>query len=417
MSNKENKNYKCHFCGKDKSEVLKLIVGDDSAICNECVELCNKILVKEEPTQLHPSVVPATKDLNPKQIYSYLCEHVIGQEQAKRAMSVAVAQHYKKLNNPAKDLKLDKTNVMIMGPTGSGKTLIAQTIADYLKVPFAICDATTLTEAGYVGDDVESIITRLLTNAEGNVKLAEHGIVFIDEIDKITKKSQNVSITRDVSGEGVQQGLLKIIEGTTVRVNATGGKRKHPGQEMVDVDTTNMLFVVGGAFVGLDKILSERSESAGVGFGADIKDPEASADFSKLLPEDLIKYGFIPEFVGRFGLITYVNELTEEQLCSIIKEPKNSLVKQFKYLFKLDKIGLEFTEDSIRAIASKAKELKTGARGLKKIVEEVLLDYQFDADELAENGLESITIQAETIKNNEKPLLIYRNKRTNGKKH
>lgn len=417
MSNKDNKNYKCHFCGKDKSEVLKLIVGDDSAICNECVELCNKILIKEEPTQLHPSVVPTTKDLNPKQIYAYLCEHVIGQEQAKRAMSVAVAQHYKKLNNPAKDLKLDKTNVMVMGPTGSGKTLIAQTIADYLKVPFAICDATTLTEAGYVGDDVESIITRLLTNAEGNVKLAEHGIVFIDEIDKITKKSQNVSITRDVSGEGVQQGLLKIIEGTTVRVNATGGKRKHPGQEMVDVDTTNMLFVVGGAFVGLDKILSERSENAGVGFGADIKDPEANADFSKLLPEDLIKYGFIPEFVGRFGLITYVNELTEEQLCSIIKEPKNSLVKQFKYLFKLDKIGLEFTEDSIRAIASKAKELKTGARGLKKIVEEVLLDYQFDADELAENGLESITIQAETIKNNEKPLLIYRNKRTNGKKH
>jgi ATP-dependent Clp protease ATP-binding subunit ClpX len=417
MSNKDNKNYKCHFCGKDKSEVLKLIVGDDSAICNECVELCNKILIKEEPTPLHPSVVPATKDLNPKQIYAYLCEHVIGQEQAKRAMSVAVAQHYKKLNNPAKDLKLDKTNVMVMGPTGSGKTLIAQTIADYLKVPFAICDATTLTEAGYVGDDVESIITRLLTNAEGNVKLAEHGIVFIDEIDKITKKSQNVSITRDVSGEGVQQGLLKIIEGTTVRVNATGGKRKHPGQEMVDVDTTNMLFVVGGAFVGLDKILSERSESAGVGFGADIKDPEANADFSKLLPEDLIKYGFIPEFVGRFGLITYVNELTEEQLCSIIKEPKNSLVKQFKYLFKLDKIGLEFTEDSIRAIASKAKELKTGARGLKKIVEEVLLDYQFDADELAENGLESITIQSETIKNNEKPLLIYRNKRTNGKKH
>jgi len=415
MSNKE-KQYKCHFCGKDKSEVAKLIVGDDSAICNECIELCNTILEKEKIKPIIESAEEATKDLNPKKIYNYLNQHVIGQEEAKMAMSVAVAQHYKKLNNPSEDLKLDKTNVMIMGPTGSGKTLIAQTIAEYLNVPFAICDATTLTEAGYVGDDVESIITRLMQNAEGDVELAQRGIVFIDEIDKITKKSQNVSITRDVSGEGVQQGLLKIVEGTKVRVNASGGKRKHPGQEMVDVDTSNILFVVGGAFVGLDKILQERSEASGVGFGADIKDPNAQTDLSKILPEDLIKYGFIPEFIGRFGLITYVKELTEQQLCSIIKEPKNSLIKQYRYLFNLDGINLEFTEDSIKAIAKKAKELKTGARGLKKIIEEVLLKYQFEAEELAIDGLDTITIQKETISTNETPLLVYRNKRTNGKK-
>lgn len=293
---------------------------------------------------------------------------------------------------------------------------MAQTIAEYLKVPFAICDATTLTEAGYVGDDVESIITRLMQNAEGDVQLAQRGIVFVDEIDKITKKSHNVSITRDVSGEGVQQGLLKIVEGTTVRVNASGGKRKHPGQEMVDVDTSNILFIVGGAFVGLDKILQERSDANGVGFGADIKDPNSQPDLSKILPEDLIKYGFIPEFIGRFGLITYVKELTQEQLCSIIKEPKNSLIKQYKYLFNLDGINLEFTEDSIKAIAKKAKELKTGARGLKKIIEEVLLKYQFEANELATDGLDTITVQKETIHSNETPLLVYRNKRTNGKK-
>jgi ATP-dependent Clp protease ATP-binding subunit ClpX len=304
-----------------------------------------------------------------------------------------------------------------MGPTGSGKTLIAQSIADYLNVPFAICDATTLTEAGYVGDDVESIVTRLLTNADGNVELAQRGIIFVDEIDKITKKSQNVSITRDVSGEGVQQGLLKIIEGTVMRVNAGGGKRKHPGQDMVDLDTTNILFIVGGAFVGLDKLLQERTNEGSMGFGAEIKDPEHQADLSKVLPEDLVKYGFIPEFIGRFGLITYVNELTTDQLCSIVKEPKNSLVKQFKYLFGLDGINLEFTDSALRAIAEKAQELKTGARGLRKIVEEVLLEYQYTADDLAKDGLDTITIQKETITNSDTPLLVYKNKRTNGKKH
>ena len=415
MSNKERSHH-CHFCGKDKKEVAKLIVGDDSAICNECIELCVNILNKEKIQTLSEERTVDTTKLNPKSIKQYLDEHVIGQEDAKLAMSVAVAQHYKKLDNPNPDLKLDKTNVMVMGPTGSGKTLIAQSIADYLDVPFAICDATTLTEAGYVGDDVESIITRLVTEADGNIDLAQRGIIFVDEIDKITKKSQNVSISRDVIGEGVQQGLLKIIEGTKVRVNASQNKRKHPGAEMVDVDTTNILFVVGGAFVGLDKLISERTNQNGMGFGADIQDPNAEADLSKILPEDLIKYGFIPEFIGRFGLITYVNQLTEEQLCSIIKEPKNSLVKQYKYLFQLDKINLEFTEEAIKAIAKKATELKTGARGLKKIIEEALLQYQYDAEDLATEGLDTITIQKETITNNDTPLLVYRNKRTNGKK-
>ena len=415
MSNKEQF-YKCHFCGKDKGEVTKLIVGDDSAICNECIDLCVNILDKEKIQSLNDDKTTDTSKLNPKAIRSYLDQHVIGQEEAKLAMSVAVAQHYKKLNNPSDDVKLDKTNVLVMGPTGSGKTLIAQSIADFLDVPFAICDATTLTEAGYVGDDVESIVTRLLTNANGDVKLAQRGIVFIDEIDKITKKSQNVSITRDVSGEGVQQGLLKIIEGSTVRV-APQGKRKHPGQEMVDLDTSNVLFIVGGAFVGLDKMLQDRSNAGGVGFGADIRDPNHQSDLSTVLPEDLIKYGFIPEFIGRFGLITYVNELTTDQLCSIVKEPKNSLVKQFKYLFGLDGINLEFTDSALRAIAEKAQELKTGARGLKKIIEEALLEYQYDAEDLAKDGLDTITIQKETITNNETPLLVYKNKRTNGKKH
>lgn len=415
MSNKE-KIYRCHFCGKDKKEVTKLIVGDDSAICNECIDLCVGILDQEKIKTIKEESTVDTTKLNPKAIRKYLDEHVIGQNEAKLAMSVAVAQHYKKLNNPTDDIKLDKTNVMIMGPTGSGKTLIAQSIADYLDVPFAICDATTLTEAGYVGDDVESIITRLVTEADGDIKLAQRGIVFVDEIDKITKKSQNVSITRDVSGEGVQQGLLKIIEGTKVRVNASNSKRKHPGQEMVDIDTSNILFIVGGAFVGLDKLLKERSTGNGVGFGAEISDPDQEPDLSTVLPEDLIKYGFIPEFIGRFGLITYVNDLTEEQLCSIIKEPKNSLVKQYKYLFGLDGINLEFTDDALKAIANKAKVLKTGARGLKKIIEEVLLQYQYDAEDLALEGLDTITVQKETITNNETPLMVYRNARTNGKK-
>ena len=408
--------HRCHFCGKDKSEVAKLIVGDDSAICNECIDLCVGILEEEKIKSLKSSDDDSTKDLNPKAIKEFMDQHVIGQEKAKIAFSVAVAQHYKKLNNPSDDVKLDKTNVMILGPTGSGKTLMAQTVASYLDVPFAIADATTLTEAGYVGDDVESIITRLVQVADGDVKKAERGIIFIDEIDKIAKKAQNVSITRDVSGEGVQQGLLKIIEGTTVKVSTQGGKRKHPQHDTVDIDTSNILFIVSGAFVGLDEILNERTNGGGMGFGADVKDPDERADFSKILPQDLVHFGFIPEFIGRFGLITYVNELTEDQLCSIIKEPKNSLVKQYKYLFSLDGVNLEFTDEALKAIARRAKELKTGARGLKKIIEEVLLEYQYEAEDLHADGLDTITVQKETITNDEKPLLVYNKVRTNGKK-
>lgn len=417
MSNNDNnsgdkkQHYTCQFCGKDRKEVEKLIVGVDAAICNECIDLCGNILEEENVKNIHSNKKKYdAKKLNPIAIKQHLDNFIIGQDEAKIALSVAVGQHYKKIHNPSKDIKLEKTNVMLMGPTGCGKTLLAQTIADYLNVPFAICDATTLTEAGYVGDDVESIITRLLTEADGDVELAQRGIVFVDEIDKITKKSNNVSITRDVSGEGVQQGLLKIVEGTKVRVNASGGKRKHPGQEMVDVDTSNILFVVGGAFIGLDKILDERSNKKGIGFGQEIGIDNQPQDLSTVQPEDLIKYGFIPEFIGRFGLISYVTELTKEQLISILKIPKNALVKQYQYLFSLDKINLEFTDDALEAVAEKAKELKTNARGLKNIMEGILLEYQYKGTQLRDDGLETITITRDAVKNNESPILIYNNK-------
>ena len=302
-----------------------------------------------------------------------------------------------------------------MGPTGSGKTLLAQTIADYLNVPFAICDATTLTEAGYVGDDVESIITRLMNEAEGDVEQAERGIVFIDEVDKITKKAQNVSITRDVSGEGVQQGLLKIVEGTKVRIAASGMKRKNPQAEMVEIDTSNILFIVGGAFIGLEKIVEDRLNKGGMGFGVDIKDAEKEQDLSEVQPEDLIKFGFIPEFIGRFGLISHVNELTESQLVSIMKEPKNAIVKQYQYLFKLDGVDLELTNDAMNSIAVKAKALKTNARGIKSIMEDILLQWQYKATSLVKKGLTGITINKDCVDEPEKALLLYK-KEENGKK-
>ena len=418
MSNdkQKEKNYICDFCGKTRNDVAKLIVGNSASICNECIDLCGNILQEEKIKSLKETGEDLDwEKLGPTAIKDILDQHVIGQDEAKISLSVAVSQHYKKIYNPSKDLKLDKTNVMLMGPTGSGKTLLAQTIADYLDVPFAICDATSLTEAGYVGDDVESIITRLLTEAEGDVKLAERGIIFIDEIDKVTKKSSNVSITRDVSGEGVQQALLKIIEGTKVRVNASGGKRKHPGQEMVDVDTSKILFIVGGAFIGLEKIINDRKHEGGIGFGVDIKDTTKEENFEGVEPEDLIKFGFIPEFVGRFGLITYVKELTKEQLVSIMKEPKNAMVKQYKYLFGLDGADLEFTNEAMTAIAEKAKDMKTNARGIKNIIEQILLHWQFNAHKLVQEGLTSITINKEAVEDPNRAILVYKEEE-NGKK-
>jgi len=412
---KDKKNWTCDFCGKKRDEVHKLIVGSDASICNECVSLCTNILSEEKLAKIKKEKGFDLKRLNPEIIKKTLDEHVIGQEQAKISLSVAVSQHYKKLYNPSKDLKLDKTNVMLMGPTGSGKTLLAQTIADYLNVPFAICDATTLTEAGYVGDDVESIITRLMNEAEGDVEQAERGIVFIDEVDKITKKAQNVSITRDVSGEGVQQGLLKIVEGTKVRIAASGMKRKNPQAEMVEIDTSNILFIVGGAFIGLEKIVEDRLNKGGMGFGVDIKDAEKEQDLSEVQPEDLIKFGFIPEFIGRFGLISHVKELTESQLVSIMKEPKNAIVKQYQYLFKLDGVDLELTNDAMNSIAGKAKALKTNARGIKSIMEDILLQWQYKSTSLVKKGLTGITINKDCVEEPDKALLLYK-KEENGKK-
>ena len=412
---KDKKNWTCDFCGKKRDEVHKLIVGSDASICNECVSLCTNILSEEKLAKIKKEKGFDLKRLNPEIIKKTLDEHVIGQEQAKISLSVAVSQHYKKLYNPSKDLKLDKTNVMLIGPTGSGKTLLAQTIADYLNVPFAICDATTLTEAGYVGDDVESIITRLMNEAEGDVEQAERGIVFIDEVDKITKKAQNVSITRDVSGEGVQQGLLKIVEGTKVRIAASGMKRKNPQAEMVEIDTSNILFIVGGAFIGLEKIVEDRLNKGGMGFGVDIKDAEKEQDLSEVQPEDLIKFGFIPEFIGRFGLISHVKELTESQLVSIMKEPKNAIVKQYQYLFKLDGVDLELTNDAMNSIAVKAKALKTNARGIKSIMEDILLQWQYKSTSLVKKGLTGITINKDCVEEPDKALLLYK-KEENGKK-
>ena len=419
MSKETENNYLCDFCGKKRDEVHKLIVGNGAKICNECVDLCGNILQEEKVGSLNKKTKKNIdlKKLEPTVIKDILDQHVIGQEKAKTALSVAVAQHYKKIFNPSPDLKLDKTNVMVMGPTGSGKTLLAQTIAEYLNVPFAICDATTLTEAGYVGDDVESIITRLLTEADGDVELAQHGIVFIDEIDKVTKKAQNVSITRDVRGEGVQQGLLKIIEGTKVRLAAGGMKRKNPQAEMVDIDTKNILFIVGGAFIGLDKIVDNRLNKGGIGFGVTISDSDQTGELSKVEPEDLIKYGFIPEFIGRFGLITHVNELTEPQLVSIMKEPKNALYKQYRYLFQLDGVDLEITNDAMTYIAKKAKELKTNARGIKAILENILLTWQFKSTSLVKEGLSGITINKEAVDEPDKAIKVYKTKKEeNGKK-
>jgi ATP-dependent Clp protease ATP-binding subunit ClpX len=400
----------CDFCGKSKENVEKLIVGENSAICNDCVELCVDIL-KDEKIKKFPSDITT---LNPSLIKDFLDEYVIGQDDAKIALSVAVSQHFKRVNNPSETIKLEKTNVLMLGPTGCGKTMLARKIAEYLDLPFAICDATGITEAGYVGDDVESILTRLMNEADGDIEKAQRGIVYIDEIDKIARKGENVSITRDVSGEGVQQALLKMVEGAIMRVPFSG-KRKHPGSDMQEIDTRSILFICGGAFVGLDKIIEKRTEARSVGFHSAIIDKNKSNDlYQQATTKDLIQYGLIPEFIGRFGLITNVDELTTESLVSVLKEPKNSLINQYQYIFELDGIELTFEDSALTYIAEKAKELKTNARGLKNILEKTLLPYQFDAINLVERGLTKIVITKDTVAG--KPATMIFDKKANEQK-
>ncbi len=402
-----NNDPSCSFCGKSKENVEKLIVGGDNiAICNECVDLCEDIL-KEDKIKKFPG--EESQLLNPVKVKDYLDEYVIGQEQAKMTLSVAVCQHFKRIAKNDQNIEIDKTNVLLMGPTGCGKTFLVRKLAEYLDIPFAVCDATGLTEAGYVGDDVESVLVRLVANAEGDIKKAEHGIVYIDEIDKISRKGESTSITRDVSGEGVQQGLLKMIEGSVVRLPA-GEKRKHPRGEMNEIDTRNILFICGGAFVGLDKIVSRRISTGGVGFGSKLKAKEEKRNlYKEVTTKDLISYGLIPEFVGRFGTTTSVEELDTDQLIRILKEPKNSLVRQYQYIFELDGVDITFDEEALAAVAEQAKKMETNARGLKNILEKMLLQYQFEAMELVERGLTKIVISKDTVEG--KPaVLIFDNK-------
>lgn len=409
---KNDKNVRCSFCGKSQSGVEKIVAGPGVFICNECIKVCNNIIEGEvyDDTEITYTLNDEKQKLpSPAEIKEILDNYVIGQDDAKKTLAVAVYNHYKRINHPQQnedDVEIQKSNVLLLGPTGCGKTMLAQTLARILKVPFAIADATTLTEAGYVGEDVENILLKLIQSADYDIEKAEKGIIYIDEIDKITRKSENPSITRDVSGEGVQQALLKIVEGTTASVPPQGG-RKHPHQELLQINTENILFICGGAFEGLDKIINERTGKKAIGFGVNIqsqKEIDKYKIYEQLLPQDLLKFGLIPEFVGRLPIVATLRELDRETLIDIVTKPKNAIVKQYKKLFKLDNVELEFEKEALEAIVDKAIERKTGARGLRSIIEEIMRDIMF---EIPSNPLiEKCIITEETVLNKENPKII-----------